>query len=1227
MKHKERTLLLREALAQRILVLDGAMGTMIQKQGLFEEDFRGERFADWAVELKGNNDLLVLTRPQLITDIHNAYLQAGADIIETNTFNATSIAMADYGMQAHVGEINETAARLARQAADAYSSADKPRFVAGILGPTNRTLSLSPDVNNPGYRSLSFDALSAAYYEAASGLWRGGVDILMIETIFDTLNAKAAIYALERLFDERGERLPVMISFTITDASGRTLSGQTLEACYNSLRHANALSYGLNCALGPEALRPYVEELHRVNTAYVSVHANAGLPNALGEYELQPESMGRQMGEWARSGYLNIVGGCCGTTPAHIHAIAEAVQGCPPRQPPRIKAALRLSGLEALNIDEHSLFVNVGERTNVTGSKAFARLIREERYDEALSVARTQVENGAQVIDINMDDAMLDAKAAMVTFLNLIAAEPEIARVPIMLDSSRFDVLEAGLRCVQGKGIVNSISLKEGEEIFCAHARLVKKYGAAVLVMAFDEAGQADNLARRCAIVTRCYRILTEDIGFAPEDIIFDPNVFAIATGIEEHHRYGLDLLEAIDWIHTNYPLVHTSGGLSNISFSFRGNNRVREAIHAVFLYHAIARGLSMAIVNAGSLAVYEEIPELLRRRIEDVLFDRRPQDADNATEALIELAEEMKDEGSTAQTPQEHLSWREASVEERIAYALIKGETRFIEADTEEARQHAPRALAVIEGPLMAGMNRVGDLFGAGKMFLPQVVKSARVMKQAVAYLQPFIEAEKHEGNSQHLGRVVIATVKGDVHDIGKNIVGVVLACNNYEVIDLGVMVPAQKILDTARQVQADAIGLSGLITPSLEEMAHVASEMERQGFRIPLLVGGATTSKVHTAVKIAPCYPSGFVVHAGDASRTVGIMAQLLSSNAAAYQAQIEAEYAELRALRQSKNRHFTPIAQARAQALPLNWQNYTPPHPAHLGRAMILTQDLNELVHYIDWQGFFLSWGLKGRFPALLQHEEYGEQARELYHAAQEWIPRWITERRFRASAVYGIFPAYSDARDNIHLLDKQGENELMLFPCLRQQLLKQAGTYNHCLADFIAPQSSGKRDYLGLFALSAGLDAESYEHSLNDDFLMILFKAITDRFAEAFAEYLHEKIRKNIWAYAPDEHCSNEELIAENYQGIRPAPGYPACPDLSVLQDIFSLLRPEEIGMRLSENGAMYPPSSISGFYFSHPQSHYFGVGKVFPDQLEDYAERRGISLAAARKILAHCVAEG
>ncbi len=1218
---RERLARLDGLLKDRILILDGAMGTMIQRYKLEEKDYRGDRFAAWGHELKGNNDLLTLTQPKIVRDIHAAYLEAGADIVETNTFNAQAISLADYRMEALAYELNREGARLARSVADEFERKDplRPRFVAGVLGPTNRTASISPDVNNPGYRNVTFDQLVEAYTEALRGLIDGGADILLVETIFDTLNAKAAVYAIDRYFEASGLRLPIMISGTITDASGRTLSGQTTEAFWNSLAHANPLSIGLNCALGVTQLREHVEELARVASVHVSSHPNAGLPNEFGGYDESPEFMAGHIREWAESGFLNIVGGCCGTTPPHIAAIAKAVAGVHPRVIPSIEPACRLAGLEPLNITERSMFVNVGERTNVTGSALFKKLILNNEYDKALEVARQQVENGAQVIDINMDEAMLDGEAAMGTFMNLIASEPAIARVPVMIDSSKWNVIEAGLKRTQGKPIVNSISLKEGEARFIEQARACRRYGAAVVVMAFDEQGQADTFKRKCEICARSYKILTETAGFPAQDIVFDPNIFAIATGIEEHNNYAVDFIEATRWIRHNLPHALVSGGVSNVSFSFRGNNPVREAIHSVFLYHAIQAGMNMGIVNAGALAVYEDIPAELRERVEDVVLNRRP----DAAERLIEIAPRYAGKGESAKGPD--LAWRERPVTERITHALVHGIDEFIEADTEEARQQYARPIEVIEGPLMAGMNVVGDLFGAGKMFLPQVVKSARVMKKAVAHLVPYIEAEK-SADTRPKGRVLMATVKGDVHDIGKNIVGVVLACNNYEVIDLGVMVPAARILEEARKQNADIIGLSGLITPSLDEMAHVAKEMQREGFRVPLLIGGATTSRVHTAVKIAPNYEHP-VVWVKDASRGVGVAASLLSENLrAGFLAKHQAEYAEVRARhagKQAQVRMLT-LAEARANKVGIDWASYTPPVPPKLGVTVLRNYPLDELARYIDWSPFFITWDLHGKYPAILNDAKVGQEATKLYNDAQAMLKRVIADRSLTANGVIGLFPANSVGDDDIEVyVDESRRGLRVTLHTLRQQDEKPPGRPNRALADFVAPKESGRKDYIGAFAvcvIGAEELAKQFE-AKHDDYSAIMVKALADRLAEAFAERLHERVRKEFWGYAKDEALTNEALIREEYQGIRPAPGYPACPDHTEKGLLFQLIdATKNAGVRLTESYAMWPAAAVSGFYFSHPDAQYFAVGKLGRDQVEDYARRKGMDVKTVERWL-------
>ncbi|CAD5517024.1 methionine synthase [Escherichia coli] len=1319
---------LRAQLNERILVLDGGMGTMIQSYRLNEADFRGERFADWPCDLKGNNDLLVLSKPEVIAAIHNAYFEAGADIIETNTFNSTTIAMADYQMESLSAEINFAAAKLARACADEWTARtpEKPRYVAGVLGPTNRTASISPDVNDPAFRNITFDQLVAAYRESTKALVEGGADLILIETVFDTLNAKAAVFAVKTEFEALGVELPIMISGTITDASGRTLSGQTTEAFYNSLRHAEALTFGLNCALGPDELRQYVQELSRIAECYVTAHPNAGLPNAFGEYDLDADTMAKQIREWAQAGFLNIVGGCCGTTPQHIAAMSRAVEGrtlsgqtteafynslrhaealtfglncalgpdelrqyvqelsriaecyvtahpnaglpnafgeydldadtmakqirewaeagflnivggccgttpqhiaamsravegLAPRKLPEIPVACRLSGLEPLNIGEDSLFVNVGERTNVTGSAKFKRLIKEEKYSEALDVARQQVENGAQIIDINMDEGMLDAEAAMVRFLNLIAGEPDIARVPIMIDSSKWDVIEKGLKCIQGKGIVNSISMKEGVDAFIHHAKLLRRYGAAVVVMAFDEQGQADTRARKIEICRRAYKILTEEVGFPAEDIIFDPNIFAVATGIEEHNNYAQDFIGACEDIKRELPHALISGGVSNVSFSFRGNDPVREAIHAVFLYYAIRNGMDMGIVNAGQLAIYDDLPTELRDAVEDVILNRR----DDGTERLLELAEKYRGSKTDDTANTQQAEWRSWEVNKRLEYSLVKGITEFIEQDTEEARQQATRPIEVIEGPLMDGMNVVGDLFGEGKMFLPQVVKSARVMKQAVAYLEPFIEASKEQGKTN--GKMVIATVKGDVHDIGKNIVGVVLQCNNYEIVDLGVMVPAEKILRTAKEVNADLIGLSGLITPSLDEMVNVAKEMERQGFTIPLLIGGATTSKAHTAVKIEQNY-SGPTVYVQNASRTVGVVAALLSDTQRDdFVARTRKEYETVRIQHGRKKPRTPPVTleAARDNDFAFDWQAYTPPVAHRLG-VQEVEASIETLRNYIDWTPFFMTWSLAGKYPRILEDEVVGVEAQRLFKDANDMLDKLSAEKMLNPRGVVGLFPANRVGDDIEIYRDETRTHVINVSHHLRQQTEK-TGFANYCLADFVAPKVSGKADYIGAFAVTGGLEedalADAFE-AQHDDYNKIMVKALADRLAEAFAEYLHERVRKVYWGYAPNENLSNEELIRENYQGIRPAPGYPACPEHTEKATIWELLEVEKhTGMKLTESFAMWPGASVSGWYFSHPDSKYYAVAQIQRDQVEDYARRKGMSVTEVERWLA------
>ena len=1220
----DRTPQLEAVLKRRILILDGAMGTMIQGYGLTEAEYRGDRFAAHAHDLKGNNDLLVLTRPQVIREIHEQYLAAGADVIETNTFNSTSIAQADYHLEHVVRELNREAARLARAAADAFTakSPDRPRFVAGALGPTNRTASISPEVNDPGFRNVSFDELVAAYGEAVAGLVEGGADLLLLETIFDTLNAKAALYAIDEFFEREGARLPLIISGTITDASGRTLSGQTPEAFWNSVRHARPLAVGLNCALGAKLMRPYIEEISGLADVYVSAYPNAGLPNPLAPtgYDETPEQTAAYLLDFARSGFVNIAGGCCGTTPGHIRAIAGALEGVPPRPVPVIERKTRLSGLEPLNIGDDSLFVNVGERTNVTGSRAFARLVLAGDYAAALSVARQQVENGAQMIDINMDEAMLDSKKAMTTFLNLIASEPDISRVPVMIDSSKWEVIEAGLKCVQGKCVVNSISLKEGREEFVRHAKLARRYGAAVVVMAFDENGQADTLERRLAVTKRCYHILVDELGFPPEDVIFDPNIFAVATGIEEHSNYGKDYIEATRVIRQTLPYAKVSGGVSNISFSFRGNDPVREAIHTAFLYHAVKAGMTMGIVNAGQLGVYEEIPKELLEHVEDILFNRRP----DAAERMVSFAATVK---GGARRDIEDLEWRKGPVEERLKHALVQGITNWIVEDTEEARQKYGRPIRVIEGPLMDGMNVVGDLFGAGKMFLPQVVKSARVMKQSVAHLEPFLQEEKKQlGDARPKGKMVIATVKGDVHDIGKNIVAVVLQCNNYEVINLGVMVPAQKILQVAREEKCDMIGLSGLITPSLEEMAHVAREMEREKFEMPLLIGGATTSRMHTAVKIAPHY-SGPVIWVPDASRSVGVCTNLLSDESrAGYLNDVKSDYQRVRAQHAGKKGpELVTLAQARANGLKTDWTDYVPARPEMTGTRLLKNYDLAELAEHIDWGPFFQTWELSGPYPAILQDPVVGEAARNVHAEGRAMLKKIVEGRWLSAGAVFGLFPAASADADDIEIYaDEKRERRLMTWHNLRQQNVKPTGRPNLCLADFVAPRGSGVADYIGAFAVTAGIGIEKkldeFE-SKHDDYGAIMLKALADRLAEAFAELLHKRVRREFWGYARDERLDHPALIAEQYRGIRPAPGYPACPDHTEKGPLFELLGAERAGMRLTESYAMLPTAAVSGFYFSHPQSQYFAVGRVGRDQVQDYARRKGLPLPEVERWLA------
>ena len=1208
-------------LKQRILLIDGGMGTMIQDYKLEEQDYRGERFADWHSDLKGNNDLLVLTQPKLIKDIHMEYLEAGADILETNTFNSTTIAMADYDMESLSEEINFTAAKLAREAADEWTAKtpDKPRFVAGVLGPTNRTCSISPDVNDPGYRNVSFDELVEAYSESTRALIKGGSDLILIETIFDTLNAKACSFAVESVFEEVGITLPVMISGTITDASGRTLSGQTTEAFYNALRHVKPISFGLNCALGPDELREYVGEMSRISECNVSAHPNAGLPNAFGEYDLSPEDMAEHVKEWAESGFLNLIGGCCGTTPEHIRHMAEAVEGVTPRQLPDLPVSCRLSGLEPLTIAKESLFVNVGERTNVTGSARFKRLIKEELYDEALSVAREQVENGAQIIDINMDEGMLDAEACMVKFLNLCASEPEISKVPVMVDSSKWEVIEAGLKCIQGKGIVNSISLKEGKEKFVEQAKLVRRYGAAVIVMAFDELGQADTRERKVEICTNAYNILVDEVGFPPEDIIFDPNIFAVATGIDEHNNYAVDFIEAVGDIKRDLPHAMISGGVSNVSFSFRGNNYVREAIHAVFLYHCFKNGMDMGIVNAGQLEIYDNVPEDLREAVEDVVLNRR----DDSTERLLDIATEYLERAVGKVEDKSALEWRTWPVEKRLEHSLVKGITDFIVEDTEEARVNASRPIEVIEGPLMDGMNVVGDLFGEGKMFLPQVVKSARVMKQAVAHLEPFINATKDVGATN--GKILLATVKGDVHDIGKNIVGVVLQCNNYEIIDLGVMVSCEKILKVAKEENVDIIGLSGLITPSLDEMVHVAKEMERQGFKLPLLIGGATTSKAHTAVKIEQNY-SEPVVYVNNASRAVGVCTSLLSNELKpAFVEKLDIDYDRVRDQHNRKKPRTKPVSleRARANKVAIDWNAYTPPTPAKPGVHIFKDFDVATLRQYIDWTPFFMTWSLVGKYPAIFDHEEVGEEAKRLFKDANDLLDRVQREKLLEARGMCAMFPANSVGDDIEVYTDESRTEVLKVLHNLRQQTEKPKG-FNYCLSDYIAPKDSGKVDWIGGFAVTGGIGerelADEYKAN-GDDYNAIMIQAVADRLAEAFAEYLHKEVRKDIWGYSPDENLSNDDLIREKYQGIRPAPGYPACPEHTEKGTLWELMDVEKaIDMSLTTSYAMWPGASVSGMYFSHPDARYFAIAQIQQDQVDSYADRKGWDMLEAEKWL-------
>ncbi len=1207
---------LRALLEERLLYIDGAMGTMVQRHGLVEADYRGERFRDYASDLKGNTDLLVLTRPDVIRGVHEQYLAAGADILETNSFNANRISQADYGMESLVYELNVASAKLAREAADKYSTKDKPRLVAGTLGPTNRTLSLSPDVNDPGFRAVTFDEMRTAYAEQTRGLLDGGSDVLLVETIFDTLNAKAATAAIDDVFRERGVRVPVLVSVTIIDNSGRTMSGQNIEAFWTSMEHVQPLTIGINCGLGAAQMRPFVQNLSNVATTYLSAYPNAGLPNAMGEYDQSPREMAKLMREFADDGLVNVIGGCCGSTPDHIAAIVDATKGVRPRQPSAVSHNARYSGLEPLVLTKDSGFQMIGERTNITGSKKFARLIKEGNYDEAVSVALQQVRGGANILDVNMDEAMLDSEAAMTRYLNLLAVEPEIARVPIMVDSSKWSVIEAGLKCVQGKAIVNSISMKEGEAEFIDKAHKVRQYGAAAVVMAFDEAGQADTVERRVSICKRAYDILVDQVGFAPEDIIFDPNVFAVATGIEEHNRYAIDFIEATKQIKAICPGARISGGISNLSFSFRGNDKVREAMHSAFLYRAIAAGMDMGIVNAGQLEVYEEIPKDLRDAVEDVLFDRRP----DATERLVTLAETVKGAGKTQV---EDLAWRDADVRERLRHALVKGITDFIEVDTEEARQQLAKPLDVIEGPLMDGMAVVGDLFGSGKMFLPQVVKSARVMKRAVAYLEPFMDAEKEGSGQKARGKILMATVKGDVHDIGKNIVGVVLGCNNYEVVDLGVMVAAEEILRRAQEEKVDAIGLSGLITPSLDEMVYVAKEMKRNGFTMPLLIGGATTSKQHTAVKVAPQY-DGAVIHVIDASRVVKVVSSVLDeANFAEYVAEVQRDQENTRGLfAERRNRPRVPITVAREQRAQLTFDETTVPVPSFTGLRILEDIPLTDIVPFIDWTFFFAAWDLKGRFPKILEHAQHGEAARELYENGQRLLAEIIRDGSLKASAAYGFWPANTDGDDIVVYTDETRTAERLRFNMLRQQAEKPPGQPYLSLADFIAPVGSGVADHVGAFAITAGIGVEKiaarYEAAL-DDYNAIMVKALADRLAEAGAEYLHARARRE-WGYGEGENLTADDLVEERYRGIRPAFGYPACPDHTEKTKLFALLEAERAGVSLTEHFAMMPASSVSGIYLAHPEARYFPIGQLDPDQVRDYAARKGETLTHVERWL-------
>ena len=1219
MADTERITYLKNELEKRILVLDGAMGSLLQTYRLTEADFRGGQFADHPSELKGYNDLLSITQPHIVKEIHANYCSAGADIIETNTFTSTSVSMADYQLQDIAYQVNYAAARIAREVADKWTSPDKPRFVAGSMGPTNRSCTISPNVNDPGYRNITFAQLVSAYTTQAEGLMDGGADLLLVETVMDTLNCKAALFAIQTLAEARGIDIPLIVSSDRSGGGGRNLSGQTVEAFWNSVRHTNLLAVGLNCGFGSQQIRPYLAEMAKITDVPVICYPNAGLPNELGQYTQTPAEMGEWMHEFAQNGFVNIVGGCCGSQPEHIETIAKVAAEYAPREPVPQKRACRLSGLEAFNITPDSLFVNVGERTNVTGSRRFATLIKDEDYETALEVARDQVENGAQLIDINMDAGMLDAKSAIVKFLNLIAAEPDISRVPIVLDSSRWEVIEAGLECIQGKGIVNSISLKEGEEDFLEKARLIRQYGAAVIVMAFDEEGQADTYQRKVEICRRAYQLLTEQVGFPPEDIIFDPNIFAVATGIEEHNEYAKAFIEACERIKAACPYALVSGGVSNISFAFRGNDTVREAMHAAFLYHAINAGMDMGIVNAAQLAVYDDLPKPLLEAVEDVLFNRR----EDATDRLVNLADTLKGRGKKKRV---NRKWRKLSVGERLRYALVEGIIEYIEADTEEARLNHERPIHVIEGPLMDGMNRVGELFGDGKMFLPQVVKSARVMKKAVAHLIPYIEKEQADGAIRSRGKIVMATVKGDVHDIGKNIVGVVLGCNNYEVIDLGVMVAAEDILETARKENADIIGLSGLITPSLDEMVHVAAEMEREGFQTPLLIGGATTSKVHTAVQIEPAY-SGSTIHVRDASRSVGVVSHLMSSERQeTFTEQTREEYADIRE-RRAKNRQQTkllPFAIAQERRSTLDWRNYQPATPDMMGTKVFEDYPLAELIDYIDWNPFFTTWGLRGKYPNILENPEVGEEARKLLKDAETLLRIIVEEKRFQARAVVGLFPANGVGEDTEIYADEARAEGVATLHHLRQQTEQPFTRPNLSLGDFIAPKTTEVPDYIGAFAVTTGHGVSEFCDEFEqqqDDYNSIMAKALADRLAEAFAERMHQHVRTMLWGYAVDETLDNEAMIAEKYRGIRPAPGYPACPDHNQKRVLFELLNAtENTGISLTESLAMFPAASVSGWYYSHPEARYFSISRIGEDQVSDYAERTGMDIETARRWL-------